>query len=496
MRFLPIRFPKHLRTAAGALGLFAASLAAAACENPGSTKKREPAGIRVVSGAGVTDTITAVLPQPLMVEVRDSAGELRSGISVLFEASWEHARGMDHPTVLLSASAPDVYQSSVSALTDATGRAVVRVRMGTVATAGTVSITAPTLGLAGTAAYTINAGAPAQLSVSPADTAVFAGGSYTLRIASTDRWGNATAQTSTVASSGTSVATASGATIAGQAPGRANLTVTAGTSSRTVAVSVVPQGYLLAARFDGIYGFNLDGSGYKRIAVANGARSPRWFPGAQSFVFSTGLSHAWVSDLNGALRPLVQGANPLAAELWAHPSRDGQWVYFGGYDQGFRGYPYRVRADGTGMQLVPGFTANDRNQSHPSTSPTGDRVVYFFENGDSRDVSLRVLNMQTGALTLQGVPGHGPEWSHGDSIGYLDMNGGTSGPIRLMSSSGGGRRVVSPGAYNFGFDWSPDDRWIAAGDAEANRLEIINVASGLRVPLPYTWGMYDPAWRP
>ncbi|CAA9340332.1 MAG: hypothetical protein AVDCRST_MAG89-2585 [uncultured Gemmatimonadetes bacterium] len=498
MRFHHLPAPKRLRMAMGALSLLAVSLAASACENPGGTKKREPAGIRVVSGAGVTDTVTAFLPQPLIVEVRDSAGELRAGIAVQFEASVERLRGVDQPTLLLSAAAPDPYQWAATAVTDATGRAVMRVRMGIVAAAGTVTITAPTLGLASSASFTINAGAPVQLTVSPADTAVFAGGSYTLRVGSTDRWWNTIpTPTHSTASSATSVATVSGATVGGQAVGRATLTVSAGALSRTVAVSVVPQGYLLAVGPDGVYGFNLDGSSYKRIVAMSATRSPRWFPGAQTFVFSTQhIGHAFVSDLNGNTRALVQGTNPLAGEVWPHPSRDGQWVYFGGYNNGFRAYPYRVRVDGTGLQLVPGFVANDRNQGYPTTSPTGDRVAYFHEGSTSRDVTMRILNMQTGQLVLQGVPGHTPEWSHGDTIAYLDVNGNSNGPIRLMSSAGVGDRQVGSGSYAFGIDWSPDDRWIAGYDVASRRLEVVQVATGLRIPLPYSEALSEPAWRP
>lgn len=493
-----IRFPKSVRVAAGALGMLAVALAAGACQNPGGTKKREPAGIRVVSGAGVTDTVTAFLPQPLIVEVRDSAGELRAGISVHFEASAKPLRGVDQPTLLLSPAAPEPYQWAATAVTDATGRAAMRVRMGIVAAAGTVTITAPTLGLASSASFTINAGAPAQLTVSPADTAVFAGGSYALRVGSTDRWWNEIpTPTHSTTSSAASVATVSGATVGGQAVGRATLTVSSGALSRTVAVSVVPQGYLLATRAGGIYGFNLDGSDFRRIVSMDAARSARWFPGGKMFVFSTQfIGPGFVSDVSGNVRPLVQGTSPFVGEVWAHPSRDGQWVYFGGYDKNYRGYPYRVRTDGTGLQLVPGFVANDRNQSYPTTSPAGDRVAYFHEGTGSRDVTLRVLNMQTGQLLLQGISGHTPEWSHGDSIAYLFSNGSSDGPIRLMSSAGSGDRQVGTGSYAFGIDWSPDDRWIAGYDVASRRLEVVQVATGLRIPLPYSEGLTEPAWRP
>jgi Tol biopolymer transport system component len=280
--------------------------------------------------------------------------------------------------------------------------------------------------------------------------------------------------------------------------GRTRILVTVGDRQVPVYVSVVPRGTLAAAGPGGVYLFGLDGSGYRRVVAAQGARSPRWFPDGRHFVFTRGrFGEARVSDLDGATRPLVRWSEP-EAQLWAHPSRDGEWVYFGGYSGPHpRGYPYRVRADGSGVQLVPGFIRDDRNQSHPSASPDGGRVAYFREEGDSRNVTLRILDLRTGELVLRDVPGHAPEWSHGDSIAYLDPDGGESGPIRLMSPDGGGRRQVGTGeTYDFGFDWSPDDRWIVARDLEAQRLEIIHVATGQRIPLPYSAGLSDPAWKP
>ena len=51
-------------------------------------------------------------------------------------------------------------------------------------------------------------------------------------------------------------------------------------------------------------------------------------------------------------------------------------------------------------------------------------------------------------------------------------------------------------AYAFGMDWSPDDRWIVAHDADAVLLEIVRVSTGERIPLPYSTGFYEPAWKP
>ena len=43
-------------------------------------------GINVIAGANVTDTIDAVLPQPLRVVVRDQAGDVLAGAIVRFSS--------------------------------------------------------------------------------------------------------------------------------------------------------------------------------------------------------------------------------------------------------------------------------------------------------------------------------------------------------------------------------------------------------------------------
>jgi hypothetical protein len=55
---------------------------------------------------------------------------------------------------------------------------------------------------------------------------------------------------------------------------------------------------------------------------------------------------------------------------------------------------------------------------------------------------------------------------------------------------------VGSGSYAFGIDWSPDDRWIAGYDVASRRLEVVQVATGLRIPLPYSEALSEPAWRP
>jgi Tol biopolymer transport system component len=473
---------------------------AAACGRPSNPQPEPgPVGITIVSGAGIADTLQAHLPRPLVVEVRNDLGRPQPGVAVRFEAAVVEQPGFTVPMVYLSGSTPDNFQPAAEARTDALGRAAVRVRLGTAAGTATVRITVPTLGFSTSAEYRVTPGATVKTVVLPADTAVYVGGSYALRAVEQDRGGNARpVEIEAVASDEPAVATSASA-VTGVAVGRTRIVVTAADRQVPVFVSVVPRGTLAAAGARGIYVFGIDGSDYRLVAVAEGARSPRWFPDGQRFVFTRGtFGEARVAELDGATRPLVRGGAGPGAQVWVHPSRDGEWVYFGGYSgPELRGYPYRVRGDGTGLQLVPGFVRDDRNQSHPSASPAGDRVAYFREEGDTRNVTLRILDMRTGQVLLRDVRGHAPEWSHGDSIGYLDPQGASQGPIRLMASDGSGRRQVGTGqTYDFGFDWSPDDRWIVAHDLEAARLEIIHVATGQRIPLPYSEGLSNPAWKP
>src|SRR5215208_1648971 len=65
------------------LALFAA--ATASCGESTGPDDMGP-GINVIAGADVTDTIDAVLPQPLRVVVRDQAGDVLAGAVVRFSS--------------------------------------------------------------------------------------------------------------------------------------------------------------------------------------------------------------------------------------------------------------------------------------------------------------------------------------------------------------------------------------------------------------------------
>lgn len=465
----------------------------------GPTQPPAPAAVTVAAGNNLADSVGATPVQPLVVEVRQTGGTPAAGVQVQFESSTANAAA-GVASAGLAASAGGDFQPTLTVVTDNSGRAAATLRLGTQVGGGTVTIRVPALSLETVAPFTVQPGAPVQLFVQPRDSAVYVGGSYTLRITTRDRWGNTAGASGTTVVSDSPYVSVSGATVSGGSYGRAQLRVTAGKLSATADVSVVPRGTLLAhgVTSGSIYVFGLDGSGFRRVITDPGARLPRWFPDGQTFVYNVGTGHAYISDLNGVKRPLLADPGALTGELWPHPSRDGQWVYFGGYKDLY-GAVYRVKSDGTGAELVPGVPPDASNtQAHPTTSPTGDRVTYFrYDPHDSPGpLTLRVVNIQTGTLVAPGVQGHAPEWSHGESIAYIGPDAYGMLNLRVMASDGSGSRVVSDGPpLEPGIDWSPDDRWIVASDLMLFKLVLIEVSTGRRIPLPFTNGLGDPAWH-
>jgi Tol biopolymer transport system component len=120
----------------------------------------------------------------------------------------------------------------------------------------------------------------------------------------------------------------------------------------------------------------------------------------------------------------------------------------------------------------------------PSPSPDGTKIVYL--NG-----GFWIRTLATNADTLLAVGGGAPRWSPtGEWIAYDSI-----GFLKIVHPDGTGAHSLRNAGYLLGkVDWSPDGQWLVyRGPTE---LELINVVSGLVLPLAVTLNMNDPAWRP
>src|SRR5437763_15028392 len=65
----------------------------------------------------------------------------------------------------------------------------------------------------------------------------------------------------------------------------------------------------------------------------------------------------------------------------------------------------------------------------------------------------------------------------------------------LIQPDGSNERTGSPPGHGYGlFDWSPDGRWLVA-ESDAGLLYILEPATGLALPLPFSRLLRHTAWR-
>jgi hypothetical protein len=133
-----------------------ALVALAAC-----TESTSPAGgpsLQFMRGASITDTIGAILPTALVVEVHDSTGAPAPlGTVVRFERVVPTA---DSPA-LVSIQAPGgVFSDVVTAVTDGNGQTGVVVALGPRTGTAHVAVTVPSLSLLEYATYTVTPATP------------------------------------------------------------------------------------------------------------------------------------------------------------------------------------------------------------------------------------------------------------------------------------------------------------------------------------------------
>jgi hypothetical protein len=458
-----------------------AAVALAACHE--STGPGAPS-LQFAGAANARDTIGARIAQALVVTVRDAAGAVPpAGTVVQFAAVVSPAfRG----EALVKPVNGAAFTGLATSPTDDGGQASMLIVLGTMAGTARVVVSVPTLGVVDTARFTVMPGNAYGPLVTPADTALYAGKSFTLRSGIVDRAGNPRPDPATWSAPDAGVTvTGAGVATAGTVIGRYRIIATGMGMADTGAVSVVPPGRLAA--WSGALGtgtlttVDVDGSNETALATVNNGGigiHPAWIPGTSSVVYTTltGNVHTlYVVGPGAAPKPFFAAAPPTVTDqAEPTPSADGKWLYFSAYDTRCAANDYcvlRARVDGSAPELL--VATPSRN---PAPSPDGSRVAYYD------NTRIRVLDVATKTTSSWSVAGYQPAWSpDGSQIAFLDP----SGAISLVAPDGTGARVLSPAVVSIsGPTWSPDGKWLLARP-NTGKAALVDPVTGATLPLGY-----------
>jgi hypothetical protein len=476
--------------AASALCCLAATLACSDTSGP-------RAGLNVVSGAGVSDTVLSTFKPPLTVQLLDGDRQPMSGQTVYFNTNgFVLAAPIDDPGFVTD---------RLPVITDASGDASVWLEAKEWAAQGKVVVVAPS-GQSVDLYYTVLPGAPARVHADPVDTTLYVGGTVTFRPYITDAYTNPLKVTPTYQYQSLSPALSISAPgkATGAALGRGLVTVSALGFTDTMRASVVPTGRLATEDGPFIIVTGLDGSLVDTLPGRSAGRSLDWSAVTGTFVSDwDGPEYIVSIDVTGHTRRVVTD-RLMRSEYSPRFSHDGSYIYFAGNDSLTTCYGvWRIHPDGTGLERVVADTSDCGRYAYEggplptyasSPSPDGTRLVYVGGTGIPYvGGTLRVRTLATGADTSLGVVGDVPRWSPtGEWIAYDSL-----GSLMLIHPDGTGHQtLLSDSEFEFSpaIAWSPDGKWLVYRSI-LQRLTLLQLATGLKLPLATTIELTDPIWQ-
>lgn len=378
-------------------------------------------------------------------------------------------------------------------VTDAQGRAAIRIQFGQVAGATAVDVTRDGTDIRLTVPFETRVGALAGARTPVPDTVVYVGSSYALAAVAADRLDNPQPGNVVVTALDPGVATYALGTVTAVALGRARFTMSAGAATDTAFVSVAPPGRIVAMGPSATGGgtqrltlVNIDGSGRKALVATlgnNTAVVPAWAPSDDRVIYQEadgsvgGVSLRVIDTLGNAPTSFPVSPGVAFAMQPAFSHTEGKLYLFGNSAAGSG--VYRAEPDGTGAVYV-------HPAVQPGPSPDGTKIAFVV--GDS----VRTRDLGTGVETFLGTRGLLPRWSpSGNDVAYVNES---SGGLMLVRPDGTElRRLGGTMSYVGPVTFSPDGIWVLA--ANASGLDLIRVSDGLRLPLVTLRGFSQPAWR-
>ena len=508
MRLLTSR--TQMSRAVGLMNLLAAAACSSAGE-PAPPVTRDPK-LTVLSARSVDDTVGAT-GSLVSVEYTDETGVRKAGAVVRFAIAMDSVSAARVRTTGESGELAD-------AITDGQGRASAylvfllkagtgRVRVSVVGTSATDSVQ-----------FRVRPGKAVRFTVLPRDTAALVDRPVQFSAQSFDQWDNRRTDTFVWSSSSSAVAIGSTGEARGSRFARAVVRASADGYTDSSYLSVVPRATIAAVWVPTTVGtpsrfevFDTDGSNRTQIPIA---RNPQcsafglvWRATGDDVLFAAsdgpgcGDLHIYKGTLPGPQSRVTVNAGTVD-ERWPSYSPDGQFIYFSARFGGQDGELWRMRTDGSSPQRVgPATTAFWQQDQWPSLSADGSTILFASNRTTRAENTIQLLDLAAGAARESGLAGSAPRWSpQQDRIAFHTNNR----EYAVASANGAGLRVLSRAPFQ-GMpaqpSWSPDGRWIVTPgiDPKASapaygRLELIEVETGLVLPLGWTSLMGFPAWKP
>jgi hypothetical protein len=453
-------------------------LIAAACGGGSEPSSPQTIGLKIVDGDAYTDTIGAISPRLLTVEVHAGARS-SSGLVVRFDAipSSDFTR-LGQPTIRVSTPGRNSFGNAVSDTTDAAGRVAMETRLGIIAGEARLVVSCPELGLADTARFTVLPGRPWRIQISGRDTTVYVGGSYLLSAYVVDGNYNRRADAVSFESLRVVAVDASGRVQTGAEVGRGVIAVRGGGLVDTAKLNVLPLQkialfhQLPEQQLGWISTALTDGSNLKKLVQVKTPSSVSLSASGDQVLYDqeTGIRpDIFVVDETGVTRMLSDSRTRASA----YPRFDAVGnIFFSGLALEPRFSLFRMAGDGTGLSELATVEA----VVPIAVSPDGGELVAQKSSG------LYVYDVGSGAFSWIAF-GASPTFSpDGKRLAYLAPIANSTGVA--VANPDGSAPKVHQGRLPFLMPpaWLADSKWIITADGEGTLL--VNASTGEILTLP------------